>query len=160
MSRQSPSCLYGATRWGPTSLILGWALPIRAWVKGPVDRWANWWRSTQHSPPWSHLLLLASYVLLLFLFHHRLMHRAVSSSRSVADRFNSYNTLLCTEIDYLTLGPLLSGKHRLYRKPMSTVCSLYTLGGKPLVSGSATTFCHLNSQSISIMIPDFLLYNI
>ena len=59
------------------------------------------------------------------------MHRATSSSRSVADRFNSYNTLLCTEIDYLTLSPLLSGKHRLYRKPMSTMCSLYTLGGKP-----------------------------
>ena len=32
---------------GPTSLILGWALPIRSRVKGPVDRWVNWWRSTQ-----------------------------------------------------------------------------------------------------------------
>ena len=110
LSCQSPSCLYGATRWGPTSLILGWALPIRARVKGPVDRWANWWRSTQHSPPWSHLLLLASYVLLLFIFHHRLMHRAVSSSRSVADRFNSYNTCLCSEIDTLTLGPFIVRK--------------------------------------------------
>ena len=88
------------------------------------------------------------------------MHRAVSSSRSVADRFNSYNTCLCTEIDSFTLGLLLSGKHRLYHKPMSTVCSLYTLGGKPLASGSADTFCHLYSQCISIMIPDFLLYNV
>ena len=68
------------------------------------------------------------------------MHRAVSSSRSVADRFNSYNTRLCSEIDSLALGPLLSGKHRLYHKPMSPVRSLYTLGGKPLMSGSTNTW--------------------
>ena len=54
-----------------------------------------------------------------------------SSSRSIADGLNSYNAPLCFEIDTLTLDPLLSGKHRLYHKPMSTVCSLYTLGGKP-----------------------------
>jgi hypothetical protein len=30
-------------------------------------------------------------------------------------------------------GPLLSGNHRLYHKPMSTVCSMNALGGKPLV---------------------------
>ena len=65
------------------------------------------------------------------------MHRAASSSQSVADRFNSYNTRLCSETDPLTLGPLLSGKYRLYHKPMSTVCSLYTLDDKTLMSGSA-----------------------
>ena len=59
-----------------------------------------------------------------------------SSSRSITDRLNSYNTPLGSEIGTLTLGPLSSGKHRLYHKPMSTVCSLYTLGGKPLISGS------------------------
>ena len=88
------------------------------------------------------------------------MHRAVSSSRSVADRFNSYNTLLCSEIDSLALGPLLSGKYRLYHKPMSTVCSLYTLGGKPLISGSANTCLSFIFTMHFIMIPDFLLYNI
>ena len=77
------------------------------------------------------------------------MHRAASSSWSVADRFISYNTCFCSETDPLTLGPLLSGRYRLYHKPMSTVCCLYTLGGKPLISGSANTFYHLYSQYIS-----------
>ena len=52
------------------------------------------------------------------------MHRAASSSRSVADRFNSYNTCFCSETDPLTLGLLLSGRYRLYHRPMSTLCSL------------------------------------
>ena len=85
------------------------------------------------------------------------MHRAASSSRSVADRFNSYNTCFCSETDPLTLGPLLSGRYRLYHRPMSTVCFLYTLGGKPLISGSTNT-CLLFFYSMHFnIIPDFLL---
>ena len=72
------------------------------------------------------LYLLTLYILFLFIFHHRSMHRAASSSQSVADRFSSYNTRLCSKTDPLTLGPLLSGKHRLYHKPMSTMCFLCT----------------------------------
>ena len=70
-----------------------------------------------------------------------------SSSRSIADGLNSYNAPLCFEIDTLTLDPLLSGKHRLYHKPMSTMCSLYTLGGKPLMSGSTNTWLSFNLTS-------------
>ena len=97
-------------------------------VKGPVGRWANWWRSIPtFSPLISSLYFhLHIFYFFFFIFHHRLMHRAVSSSRSVADRFNSYNTRLCFEIDSLALGPLLSGKHSLYHKPMSTMCFLCT----------------------------------
>jgi hypothetical protein len=29
---------------GPTSLLTGWASPIRTRVKGPMGRWAHWWR--------------------------------------------------------------------------------------------------------------------
>ena len=39
------SSIYGTARRGPTSHLLGWASPIRTRVKGPVRRWANWWRS-------------------------------------------------------------------------------------------------------------------
>ena len=43
---RSPHLLYIYTaRRGPTSHLLGWASPIRTRVKGPVRRWANWWRS-------------------------------------------------------------------------------------------------------------------
>ena len=43
---------------------------------------------------------------------------------------------------------------------MSTVCSLNALGGKPLVSGSASTYSVLISSNAFKMILDFLLYNI
>jgi hypothetical protein len=29
---------------GPTSLLTGWASPIRTRFKGPMGRWAHWWR--------------------------------------------------------------------------------------------------------------------
>ena len=153
--------LYRATRRGPTSLFLGWAPLIRVRVKGPDMAVGP--SLVEINLTFSPLISSYTFNFISFTYFHissQIMHRAISSSRSVANRFNSYNTSLCSKIDSLTLGPLSSGKHRLYHKPMSTVCSLYTLGGKPLVSGSATTFCHLNSQSISIMIPDFLLYNV
>ena len=89
------------------------------------------------------------------------MHRAASSSQSVADRFNSYNTRLCSETDPLTLGPLLSGKYRLYHKPMSTMCFLCTHWAVSLNKRICKHFdYHLKPQCISIMIPDFLLYNV
>ena len=155
------SLFYMALRDGGPPAVLGWAFPIRTRVKGPVGRWANWWRSIQHSPPWSHLILSTLYLLFLFIFHHRLMHRAASSSRSVADRFSSYNTRLCSETDPLTLGPLLSGKHRLYHKPMSTMCFLCTHWAVSLNKQIRKHFdYHLKPQCISIMIPDFLLYNV
>ena len=36
-----------ALRDGGPPAVLGWASPIRTRVKGPVGRWANWWRSIQ-----------------------------------------------------------------------------------------------------------------
>ena len=89
------------------------------------------------------------------------MHRTVSSSQSVADRFNSYNTCLCSEIDTLTLGLFIVRKrYRLYHKPMSTVCSLFTLGGKPLISGSTNTCLSFFYSMHFNIISDFFLYNV
>ena len=48
LATDPPPPIYGTARRGPTSLVLGWTLPIRARVKGLVGRWTNWWRSTQH----------------------------------------------------------------------------------------------------------------
>ena len=45
------SLFYMALRDGGPPAVLGWASPIKTRVKGPVGRWANWWRSIQHSPP-------------------------------------------------------------------------------------------------------------
>jgi hypothetical protein len=39
-----PTPSYSAARQGPTSLLTGWASPIRTRVKGPMGRWAHWWR--------------------------------------------------------------------------------------------------------------------
>jgi hypothetical protein len=66
-----------------------------------------------------------------YLFHHKSVYRACLIVTVSRHRFNSYNTHLWSKTDSLTLSPLLSGKHRLYHKPMSTVCYLNTLGGKP-----------------------------
>ena len=151
------SLFYMALRDGGPPAMLGWASPIRTRVKGPVGRWANWWRSTLTFSP---LISSCLFTYLNLYFQHFFIlclptpsrisaYEHASSSRSITDRLNSYNTPLGSEIGTLTLGPLSSGKHRLYHEPMSTVCSLYTLGGKPLASGSADTFCHLYSQCIS-----------
>jgi hypothetical protein len=40
----APTPSYSAARQGPTSLLTGWASPIRTRVKGPMGRWAHWWR--------------------------------------------------------------------------------------------------------------------
>jgi hypothetical protein len=34
---------------GPTSLLTGWASPIRTRVKGPMGRWAHWWRDQSNT---------------------------------------------------------------------------------------------------------------
>jgi hypothetical protein len=143
--------------------FMGWAPPIRAQVKGPVGHWASWWRSIPTFSP-----LISSYTFNFRLYFtlisftipsdQRIEH--ASSSRLVADRFNSYNTHLWSETNSLTLSPLLSGNHRLYHKSISTMCSLNTLGDKPLVSGSASTFLLLICSIPFSMIPDFLLYNV
>ena len=52
------SSIYGTARRGPTSRLLSWASPIRTRVKGPVCRWANWWRSILTFSILSHLTLL------------------------------------------------------------------------------------------------------
>jgi hypothetical protein len=72
--------------------------------------------------------------------HQRLVYIACFIIMFNRLRFNSYNTCLCFETDSLTLGPLLSRNHRLSHKPMSTVYSLNTLGGKPFVSRSVSTY--------------------
>ena len=161
------SLLWGCAT-GAHQPSMGWASPIRARVKVHLVRWAQMEEINTNILPLDLILsfnlsqsLLSSFLILYLPTPLRISaYEHASSSRSIADGLNSYNTPLGSETDTLTLGPLSSGKHRLYHKPMSTVCSLYTLGGKPLVSGSTNTFCHLNSQSISIMIPDFLLYNV
>ena len=134
------SLLYSTARREPTSCV-GLDVPDQDASQGVREvRWARLgWDQPSILSIDLILYLSTLYILFLFIFHHRSMHRAASSSRSVADRFNSYNTRLCSEIDSLALGPILFEKHRLYHKPMLTVCSLYTLGGKPLIRGSANT---------------------
>ena len=135
----------------------GWAPPIRARVKARLVRWAQTVEINTNILPLDLISyfnlsqsLLSSFLILYLPTPLRISaYEHASSSRSIADGLNSYNTPLGSEIDTLTLGHLSSKKHRLYHKPMSTVCSLYTLGGKPLVSGSANTFCHLYSKCIS-----------
>jgi len=95
---------------GPTSLVLGWAPDQGVRSRDQLAQRPTGGDQFHHSPPWSPLILSSLYLLLLFIFHHKLMHRAVSSSWSVADRFNSYNTCLCSEIDTLTLGPFIVRK--------------------------------------------------
>jgi len=149
--------LYVCCATGAHQPSTGWAPPIRARVKARLVRWAQTVEINTNILPLDLISyfnlsqsLLSSFLILYLPTPLRISaYEHASSSRSIADGLNSYNTPLGSEIDTLTLGPLSSGKHRLYHKPMSTVCSLYTLGGKPLASGSADTFCHLYSQCIS-----------
>ena len=109
LSSQSPPPLYWLRDGGPPAS--SWAgPPIRARGQGTS------WPLGQLVEINSNILpLISSYTFTFisftpFIFHHRLMHRTVSSSQSVADRFNSYNTCLCSEIDSLTLGPFIVRK--------------------------------------------------
>jgi hypothetical protein len=47
----APTPSYSAARQGPTSLLTGWASPIRTRVKGPMGHWAYWWRYQSNIPP-------------------------------------------------------------------------------------------------------------
>jgi hypothetical protein len=40
----APTLSYSAGRQGPTSLLTGWASPIRTRIKAPMGRWVHWWR--------------------------------------------------------------------------------------------------------------------
>ena len=136
---------------------MGWAPPIRARVKVHLVRWDQMVEINTNILPLDLILsfnlpqsLVSTFFILCLPTPSQISaYEHASSSRSITDRLNSYNTPLGSEIGTLTLGPLSSGKHRLYHEPMSTVYSLYILGGKPLPSGSADTFCHLYSQCIS-----------
>jgi len=149
--------LYVCCAMGAHQPSTGWAPPIRARVKARLVRWAQTVEINTNILPLDLILsfnlsqsLLSPFLILYLPTPSRISaYEHASSSRSIADGLNSHNTPLGSETDTLTLGPLSSGKHRLYHKPMSTVCSLYTLGGKPSASGSADTFCHLYSQCIS-----------
>jgi hypothetical protein len=47
----APTPSYSVARQGPTSLLTGWASPIRTRVKGPMGRWAHWWRDQSNIFP-------------------------------------------------------------------------------------------------------------
>jgi hypothetical protein len=87
---------------GPTSLLTGWASPIRTRVKGPIGGEIN--------PTFSPLISPYTFNC----FYHSITYQCIEhvlSSRSISflsisDRFNSYNTHLCTETNSLDLGPL------------------------------------------------------
>ena len=140
------SLLWGCAT-GAHQPSMGWAPPIRARVKVHLVRWAQMKEINTNIAPLDIILsfnlpqsLLSTFFILCLPTPSRISaYEHASSLRSIADGLNSYNTPLGSEIDTLTLGPLSSGKHRLYHKPMSTVCSLNALAGKPLVSRSAST---------------------
>jgi hypothetical protein len=45
----APTPCYSDARQGPTSLLPGWASPIRTRVKGLMGRWAHWWRDQSNT---------------------------------------------------------------------------------------------------------------
>ena len=160
--------LYVCCATGAHQPSTGWAPPIRAGVKARLVRWAQTMEINTNILPLDLISsfnlsqsLLSSFLILYLPTPLRISaYEHASSSRSIADGLNSYNTPLGSEIDTLTLGPLSSGKHRLYHKPMSTVCSLYTLGGKPFSKRIRRHFLSFILTMHFIMIPDFLLYNV
>jgi hypothetical protein len=112
----SPPPLYSTARQGPTSLA--WAGRPRSgrgsraqWAVGPIGGEIN----LTFSP------LISSYTFNFILWNNSFqsirsitdLHvEHVSSSRSIPDRINTYNTLLCLETDSLTLGPFIVRKSK------------------------------------------------
>jgi len=96
---------------------MGWAPPIRARVKVHLVRWAQMVEINTNILPLDLILsfnlsqsLLCTFFILCLLTPSRISaYEHASSSRSIADRLNSYNTPLGSAIGTLTLGPLLSG---------------------------------------------------
>jgi hypothetical protein len=68
----APTPSYSAAQQGATSLLTGWASPIRTRVKGPMGRWAHWWRDQSNILP----LDLTIYFYHLFSFHYKSVYRA------------------------------------------------------------------------------------
>jgi hypothetical protein len=135
-----PTPSYSAARQGPTSLLMGWASPIRTRVKGPMGHWAHWWRDQSNILP-----LISPYTFNFFshsitdqCIEHVLSSRSISFL-SISDRLNSYNTHLYTETNSLDLGPFIVRNLKLYHKPMMHMCSLSALGDVLFVRGSSST---------------------
>ena len=85
------------------------------------------------------------------MFHHR---------SSIADRIRQPQRTSLFWNKFFNLGPFYCPEILDYTiKPMSTVCSPNTLGGKPLISRSANTCLLLLCFKYFYIIPDFLLYN-
>ena len=141
------SSIYGTARRGPTSHLLGWASPIRTRAKGPVRRWANWWRSILTFSP-----LISPYTFKLFNLNLTLYYLFTCFAlgpRLIADRYvghaSSWQLSLTIRLTAtmhisvlkqdlnLSLGPLVIEKSKASRK------THVDLGGRPLVSGSAST---------------------
>ena len=47
---------------------LGWTPPIRAWVKGPMSRWAHWWRDQPNILPLDLIIILLTLYFEITLF--------------------------------------------------------------------------------------------
>jgi len=72
-----------------------------------------------------------------------------SSSRSLADRLNSYNARLHSETDsVILLGLKVQRYYRLYHNPMLATCPMNTLGGKPFFYGSASILSMLTCSRL------------
>jgi hypothetical protein len=105
----APTPSYSAARQGPTSLLTGWAFPIRTRVKGPMGCWAHWWRDQSNILPLdlTYIFNFFSHSITDQCMEHVLSWRSISFL-SISDRLNSYNTHLCTKTNSLDLGPLSS----------------------------------------------------
>ena len=125
--------LYVCCAMGARQPSTGWAPPIRARVKARLVRWVQTVEINTNILPLDLISyfnlsqsLLSSFLILYLPTPLRISaYEHASSSRSIADGLNSYNTPLGSEIDILTLGPLSSEKPRLYHKPCR-LCILCT----------------------------------
>jgi len=149
---------------------MGWAPPIRARVRVHLVRWAQMVEINTNILPLDLILSFYLFQSLLSTFFFFILclptpsrisaYEHASSSRSITDRLNSYNTPLGSEIGTFTLGPLLSGKHRLYRKThVDCVFSVHT-GRQAFSKRIRNNFLSFKLTMHFIMIPDFLLYNV
>jgi hypothetical protein len=140
----APTPSYSVVRQGPTSLLTGWAsasgCESRAqWVVGPIGGEINLTFSPLISP---YAFNFVSHSITDQCIEHVLSSWSISIL-SILDRFNSYNTHLCTEINSLALGPFIVWNRNLCHKAMSLMCSPSALGDILFVRGSISTFLSL-----------------
>jgi len=110
------SLIYGTARWGPTSHV-GLGVPDQDASQGPSWPLGQLVEINTNILPLDLILsfnlsqsLLSSFLILYLPTPLRISaYEHASSSRSIADRLNNYNTPLGSAIGTLTLGPLLSG---------------------------------------------------